>query len=104
MPNLSIKNVPEPVVEKLRLCAAANHRSLQGELMALVCRAADEGTVGALDAERAQPQADPFAPTQVESGWMTIEQLRAESLVDYPEPITTGPQAVDIIRRERDAR
>ncbi len=43
MPNLSIKNVPEPVVERLRQRAAANHRSLQGELMALVCRVAEEG-------------------------------------------------------------
>ncbi len=104
MPNLSIKNVPEPVVEKLRQCAAANHRSLQGELMALVCRAAEGGSVGAMGAERAQPQADPFASTQVESGWMTIEQMSAESRIAYPEPITKGPLAVDIIRRERDAR
>ena len=104
MPNLSIKNVPETVVEKLRQRAAANHRSLQGELMALVCRAAEEDTVGALDAARAQPQAEPFAPTQVESGWMTVEQMRAESLAICPEPIGTGPLAVDIIRRERDAR
>ena len=104
MRNLSIKNVPEPVVDKLRQCAAANHRSLQGELMALVIRAAEEGALGTSDAERAQSQADPFAPTQVESGWMTIEQLRAESELEYPEPVTTGPLAVDIIRRERDAR
>ena len=40
MPNLSIKNVPEAIVEKLRQRAAANHRSLQGELMLLVCAAA----------------------------------------------------------------
>ena len=86
MPNLSIKNVPEPVAEKLRQNAAANNRSLQDELMALVCRAAEES-----------------APTQVESGWMTIEQLRAESQIAYPEPIATGPFAVDIIRRQRDA-
>ena len=35
---------------------------------------------------------------------MTIEQLRAESLAICPEPIATGPLAVDIIRRERDAK
>ncbi|MXW48717.1 MAG: hypothetical protein F4X81_12215 [Gammaproteobacteria bacterium] len=86
MPNLSIKNVPEPVVEKLCQNAAANHRSLQDELMALVCRAADES-----------------APAQVESGWLTVEQLRAESEATYPQPIATGPLAVDIIRRQRDA-
>jgi plasmid stability protein len=31
--NLSIKNVPDEIAEKLRLRAERNHRSLQGELM-----------------------------------------------------------------------
>ena len=104
MPNLSIKNVPEPVVEKLRQCAAANHRSLQGELMALVCRAAKIGVAGPSDEEGAQSQVDPWAPAQVESGWLTVEQIRAERRAAHPQPIATGPLAVDIIRRERDAR
>ncbi len=34
--NLSIKNVDERVVERLRQRAARNHRSLQGELMAII--------------------------------------------------------------------
>lgn len=41
MPNLSIKDVPEALAEQLRQRAARNHRSLQGELMALL-----EETVG----------------------------------------------------------
>lgn len=36
MPNLSIKDVPEALAEALRQRAAKNHRSLQGELMALL--------------------------------------------------------------------
>ena len=40
--SLSIKNVPEAVVERLRARAARNRRSLQGELLDLVERAADE--------------------------------------------------------------
>jgi len=36
MPNLSIKNVPEDILEKLREQAALHNRSLQGELLALV--------------------------------------------------------------------
>lgn len=36
MPNLSIKDVPEALAEALRQQAARNHRSLQGELMALL--------------------------------------------------------------------
>lgn len=34
--NLSIKNVPEKVVERLRQRASRHHRSLQGELMAII--------------------------------------------------------------------
>ena len=34
--NLSIKNVPDALAEKLRARAEGNHRSLQGELMALL--------------------------------------------------------------------
>ena len=37
---LSIKNVPDEVVERLRVQARGNHRSLQGELLAMVERAA----------------------------------------------------------------
>ncbi len=40
--SLSIKNVPDEVVERLRARAARNRRSLQGELLDLVERAADE--------------------------------------------------------------
>jgi antitoxin FitA len=38
--NLSIKNVPDQVAERLRLRAARAHRSLQGELMAILEEAA----------------------------------------------------------------
>jgi plasmid stability protein len=34
--NLSIKNAPDDVVERLRTRAARNHRSLQGELLAII--------------------------------------------------------------------
>lgn len=34
--NLSIKNAPDHVVERLRERAERNHRSLQGELMAII--------------------------------------------------------------------
>jgi antitoxin FitA len=34
--NLSIKNAPDDVVQRLRVRAARNHRSLQGELMAII--------------------------------------------------------------------
>ena len=34
--NLSIKNVPDKIAEQLKMRAAKNHRSLQGELMAII--------------------------------------------------------------------
>jgi len=40
--SLSIKNVSDQVVERLRARAARNRRSLQGELLDLIERAADE--------------------------------------------------------------
>ncbi len=45
--NLSIKNVPDVVVERLRARAISNHRSLQGELLHTIKSAA------AMDAPRA---------------------------------------------------
>jgi len=59
MPNLSIKDVPETLAEALRQRAARNHRSLQGELMALLEESvADKNRV----AEPAAPYAAPPVP------------------------------------------
>ena len=44
MPNLSIKDVPEALAQNLRQRAARHHRSLQGELMAIVEAAVGEGS------------------------------------------------------------
>ena len=40
--NLSIKNVPDDIADKLRKRARAAHRSLQGELMVILEEAVDE--------------------------------------------------------------
>ena len=40
--NLSIKNAPQKIVRKLKQRAERNHRSLQGELMAIITEAAEE--------------------------------------------------------------
>ena len=99
MPDLSIKKVPESVVARLRARAAANHRSLQGELMALVCRAANDdahdGSSG--------PQ-HPAEQLEWESGWMTVEEIAARNRANPIPGAKDLPQGVDIIRRERDAR
>ena len=40
--NLSVKNAPDRVVRKLKKRADRNHRSLQGELMAITTEAAEK--------------------------------------------------------------
>lgn len=96
MPNLSIKDVPEDVAENLRQRAARNHRSLQGELMAIIQQAVQPAG-GAVPAASAQS----FGKR---SGKRTIEEFARESRVLYPEPVRGGPLAVDIIRADRDSR
>ena len=97
MPNLSIKDVPEDLAEALRQRAARNHRSLQGELMAIIEKAAQDGSAGA--------PTDPALPQRsVRRGWKTIEQIYAEHLERFPKPFMEGPMSVDIIRQDRDKR
>ena len=75
--SLSIKNVPDAVVERLRARAARNRRSLQGELLDLIERAVDElPTISARE---------------------VYERVRKLNL---PE----GENSADIIREMRDAR
>ena len=52
--NLSIKNVPEAMAAKLRERAQRNHRSLQGELMAILENAATEPNVSRANAAGAR--------------------------------------------------
>ena len=75
--NLSIKNVPEELAERLRRRAASSHRSMQGELMAILEEALEEGR--------------PLTPTEV------LERVRALG-------VETKPGAVAWIRSDRDAR
>ena len=56
MPNISVKDVPDVWTEALRRRAVRNHRSLQGELMAIIERAV---------AEPVQPEP---APPQLATG------------------------------------
>lgn len=99
--NLSVKDVPDDVAEKLRQRAARNHRSLQGELMAIVEQAAN---AEALAPERAPSAGAARSWTQ---GWKTIEELVAEREAAgwRADPsLARAPLGVDIIRADRDSR
>lgn len=98
MPNLSIKNVPDEVLDKLRERAARHHRSIQGELMALLSAALESPASGA------EPPGTHAAPKMRRSGTRRIEEIAAEHRKRVKKPLKRGPLAVDLIRAERDAR
>lgn len=122
MSNLSIKDVPEAWAESLRQRAARNHRSLQGELMAIIEQVvqteAEPSTHLANLATLQPPSSSARKGTVVgydrrghpimRFGWKTIEQISAEIAARPPKsrPVYPAdmPLAVDIIRAERDAR
>ena len=76
MPSLSIKNVPEELMELLRVRAKLHHRSLQGELMSIL----EEG---------------------LKSRSLTVSEVhhRVNAL-----GVKTGSEAVSMVREDRDAR
>ncbi len=94
--NLSIKDVPDDVAERLRQRAARNHRSLQGELMAIVEQASFAEGSSALGAPAASEMGRGWT-----SGWKTIEQVAAEARQRFPGGTTSS---VDLIREMRDTR
>ena len=75
--NLSIRNVPDDLAEKLRERARAAHRSLQGELLVIL-----EEAVG-------------------ERRPVTLGVIR-ERIREYG--ISTGDEATGMVREDRDAR
>ena len=113
MPNISIKDVPEQWAETLRQRAARNHRSLQGELMAILELAVQEplmpaegyaAATGSLKRRGTVVGFDRFGHPITRQGWKTVEQVAAEMRALYPEPVTDVPLGVDIIRADRDSR
>lgn len=110
MPSLSIKDVPEETVQLLRARAARNHRSLQGELMALISAAVTgESDPGAAPGARGAYGAlgtpgKSGRPGRRGVAIKTIDQIAREHHARFPSPLTAGPMAVDIVRADRDSR
>jgi antitoxin FitA len=98
--NLSIKDVPEPWAEALRQRALRHHRSLQGELLAMV-----EAVVKA----ESQVANNPAWPNGESTsgprrGTKTVEAIALEVKMKFPALAINAPLSVAIIRAERDAR
>jgi plasmid stability protein len=75
--NLSVKNVPDHIAERLRQRAAKHHRSLQGELIAIL-------------EENVTPKRS-LNPLEL------LSEVRAFAL-------NTPEESADFIRKERDVR
>jgi len=75
--NLSVKNAPDPLVRRLKERAKRHHRSLQGEVMAIL--------------EDAVRQEETLAPADI------LEEVRKLGL-------RTPEESARMIRKDRDAR
>jgi hypothetical protein len=93
----------------LRQRASRHHRSLQGELMAIVEQALQQDVVGARAGP--QPAGSPRVVGHDKHGWPIVrqgskspEQVIAELRAKHPQPVAKQLSSVEIIRAERDAR
>jgi plasmid stability protein len=87
--NLSVKNVPDALADKLRERAARNHRSLQRELLLILERATQEAPAAWAGA------------TGPDAGRISIEQLGMRARQLFPKGTTSS---VPFIRKQRDER
>ena len=83
--NLSVKNVSEALAAKLRARAARNHRSLQGELMAILEAAAGDPQSGRTNTPGAAYDA-------------SLANRAADSLLDRLTAIAGG-RGIDTMKR-----
>jgi plasmid stability protein len=90
MPNLSIKSVPEELAEQLRRRAARNHRSLQGELMAILEAAVAESSAPSRSPTRANAPAASFGDA--------AEAFRKR----FSAPLSDTTDSTAIVREMRD--
>ncbi len=86
--NLSIKNVPDTLAETLRARAERNHRSLQGELMAILESAVD-----------ARVPASEAATSPVRK--LSIDEVAEQARKLFPRGT---PSSTGFIRAMRDGR
>ena len=95
---LSVKNVPAKLAENLRQRAARNHRSLQGELMAIL-----EEVVGEPDGASLARS----TPASHRRGTMSVEEASRRAAARWahlPPRATDEPSSGLIVRQMRDQR
>lgn len=95
--NLSIKNVPDAVADALRARAERNHRSLQGELMAILERSVSDPAATAA----AEVGADVTRATTQNTPGLSIDEVATRATQLFPKGT---PSSADFIRAMRDGR
>ena len=107
---LTIKEVPDRVADQLRQRAAASHRSLQGELMAILEQALAQGAWQARQQEPAPYAAKPGAKrakpaaVPVHGKRMSLSELWERSRRLGPPSKTESTEIVRKLRDERHSR
>ncbi len=96
--NLSIKNVPDAVADALRARAEQNHRSLQGELMAILERSVSELAAAHTAVARTGLALNPTGPAAPK---LSIDEVAARATKLFPKGT---PNSADFIRAMRDGR
>ena len=105
MANISIKDVPDAWAEALRQRAARNHRSLQGELMAIVEAAVANMSPPSPGSQDVVVGYGAGGYPIVRKGWKTVQQVAAELKAKYPNGPAPGQgSSIDMIREDRDSR
>jgi plasmid stability protein len=99
--NLSIKSVPDEIAARLRARAAANHRSLQRELMAIIEIAGLMPDAFSANGERMNVASR--GQRQAGKRLRPIEEIAEDWRKVFPHP-TGGPSSTEIIRVMRDGR
>jgi len=103
--NLSIKAVPDTLAAGLRARAAANHRSLQRELMAIIeVAAANPSAWQGRNASGAASIGPNRSVTREGHQKRTFEQVADDLRALFPRTRTRGPSSTEIIRQMRDGR
>lgn len=98
---LTIKQVPYRLAQKLRTRAAASHRSLQGELMAILNAAVDARPMAMEPAPPAYEAKRPAHEATTHGRRLTLRELWERSRALGAE---SRNESAEIVRRLRDER
>jgi hypothetical protein len=107
----TIKQIPEALAGRLRRRAAANHRSLQRELLLILEDAAESSGAATMGSMRVREPAAPAylpapAPTRRSRGIVDPGKLSLQELWQRARKLgaRSHAESTDLIRRDRDAR